>query len=263
MRLCSLLTAILFVASAAAQDMPLSQILIEGESWKPVATGYQSVRHLYADGAGGLWIEAVDRDGRTVFDQLGADGKTSSVERPERSLPRGGPAVVTRQGFRYTVEPERRTVTLHADGPARALELRDLVRPSCLALWSDHGTLVVGDAGGKHLWAFRIESDGKLSSGDRYYPLRTRPGRPDSGVTALTIDDKARLYACTDVGVQVFDPTGRLCGVLLNPTRTTPNAVVFSGAKDDVLFVASGGTVFGRKLQSTGVPVKPLEKSPK
>ena len=67
-----------------------------------------------------------------------------------------------------------------------------LQSPSVLAIWPDQGTLVVGDAKGKHLWAFRCEKDGTLTAGEPYYALRLRTGEKESHVTALTVDTKGQ-----------------------------------------------------------------------
>jgi sugar lactone lactonase YvrE len=210
--------AILFLIPlrAVAQDMPLSQILIDGEGWREAAKGSKPSH---------------DRSAR----------------------------VETKSGYRYSVNPEKGVILLHGklakgeETPPKEMKVPGLVKPSCLVLWNDQGTLVVGDAGGKHLWAFRIEKDGSLSAGDRYYPLRMRPGEKASGVTAMTVDAKGRLYACTPLGVQVFDPTGRLCGLLLNPTGDTPSAIVFGGEGGSSLIIAAGEKVFARKLQPKAV----------
>jgi len=209
----SLALLLLLPLRAFGQDMPLSQILIDGENWREVA----------------------------------------------RELKPVPPPVETKSGYRYGVNPEKGVILLHGkpaagqDSPPREMKVPGLEKPSGLVLWSDHGTLVVGDAGGKHLWAFRVEKDGSLSAGDRYYPLRMRPGEKASGVTALTIDARGRLYACTPLGVQVFDPTGRLCGVLLNPTGDTPAAIALGGDDRSSLLIAVGDRVFARKLQPRAV----------
>ena len=81
-------------------------------------------------------------------------------------------------------------------------------------LWPDEGHLVIGEADGAYLWAVRIEKDGSFGPGDRYYSLRTRPNEK-MHVAAMTMDAGYLLYACTPLGIQVFDPTGRLSGVIL------------------------------------------------
>ena len=125
-----------------------------------------------------------------------------------------------------------------------------LVEPSGMVLWPDGGTLVVGDAGGKHLWAFRLDNDGKPVDGERYYPLRLRPGEKASRVRGLAADSAGRVYACTSQGVQVFDPTGRLWGVMPRPCDGEPTAVAL---RDDTLFVLCGDQVFARKIKAKGV----------
>ncbi len=152
---------------------------------------------------------------------------------------------------------------IYAKSPTETFlhKLPELVRrPAGIALWPDRHTLVVGDAEGKHLWALRIEKDGSLSCGDRYYAPRVKPGQAASGVTVLTVDSKGLLYACTPLGVQVFDPTGRMCGVVHNPDGKTPTAIAFGGPERDILYVLSGENIYGRKIQAKGVA--PGEKKP-
>jgi sugar lactone lactonase YvrE len=185
--------ALLLAAGAAwAQDMPLSDVLIEGEGWKPV-----------------------EKSAAPPLDVA-------------RELKVRGSHVVR----------------------ADDLKAAGLAEPSGMVLWPDGGTLVVGDAGGKHLWAFRLDNDGKPVDGDRYYPLRVRPGQKASGVRGLAVDSAGRLYACTPEGVQVFDPTGRLSGVMRKPCDGELTAIALQG---DTLFVTCGDTVFARKTKAKGV----------
>jgi gluconolactonase len=71
-------------------------------------------------------------------------------------------------------------------------------------------------------------------------------------VAGLTVDGDRRLYAATREGVQVFDPTGRLCGVLLKPLPQPVTAVAFGGAGRDRLFIACGDRLFVRKTKAKG-----------
>jgi len=186
---------LLAASTARAQDTPLSDILIDGQGWKPV----------------------------------------------DRSA---APALMVTKELKV-----RGGHTVRADD----LKSAGLAEPSGLVLWPDGGTLVVGDAGGKHLWAFRLDRDGKPVDGERYYPLRVRAGEKVSGVRGLTIDHKGRVYACTPLGVQVFDPTGRLSGVMIQPGNGEITAAAFGGEKGDTLFVLCGGQVFARQTRARGV----------
>jgi len=52
------------------------------------------------------------------------------------------------------------------------------------------------------------------------------------------------------LGVQVFDPTGRECGLLPTPNPTQPlTSCVLAGPKHEWLYVTNGTTVYRRKLK--------------
>jgi enterochelin esterase family protein len=51
------------------------------------------------------------------------------------------------------------------------------------------------------------------------------------------------------LGVQVFDPTGRLCGVLPKPAPTKPlTSCVLAGPGHEWLYVTNGDTIYRRRL---------------
>jgi hypothetical protein len=82
-----------------------------------------------------------------------------------------------------------------------------------------------------------------------YCPLRVLPGTAPS-VTAMTTDRDGRIYAATPLGVQVYDPTGRLCGVVAAPAAGTVQGLSF---EDDLLIASVGETRYARKLRTRGV----------
>jgi hypothetical protein len=91
----------------------------------------------------------------------------------------------------------------------------------------------------------------QLPNGPRapYAPLRV-PAKGQPQVTELATDRDGRIYAATPVGVQVFDPTGRLCGVLHPPTFGA--GVELMWFERDRLVAAAGGTRYARKLRTAG-----------
>jgi hypothetical protein len=165
-------------APAAAQDMPLSQILIAGEGWK-------------------------------------------KVDRPGEKPPRLG-------DFPLPGDPLVAEVTYSPDG----------------------GTMFAAVPGQGFLFAAPARADGNvvvpLTS---YAPLRTRHGEKSIAVTGLEVDRDGRIYAATDIGVQVFDPTGRLCGVLTPAAPGKPEHLAFEG---DKLTLWIGETKYTRKLNTQG-----------
>jgi sugar lactone lactonase YvrE len=158
-----------FVASAPAiaQDMPLSQILIDGEGWK-------------------------------------------KVENP-------APRVVSAPVFAFS--------------PDMSTQFRWIP--------SSGGFIEARQFGGKQAHPY-----------EPYAPVRQKRGEKGLRVTGLTTDRDGRIYAATEIGVQVFDPTGRLCGVLTPAAPGEPERIAFEG---DSLTIWIGETKYARKLRTKGV----------
>jgi len=136
--------------------------------------------------------------------------------------------------------------------------LRDPVKvPTCCAVSLGGSTLLVADNEDRYVWALRIEKDGSLGPGDRYCRIRvkgddrrkngTPPEAYRADPSAMTVDAASRTYVATNLGIQVFDPTGRICGVFPAPGRVTEMA--FDG---DRLFAHVGDKVFVRIMLATG-----------
>ena len=83
-----------------------------------------------------------------------------------------------------------------------------------------------------------------------YCPLRTKGSEKSIAVWGLTTDKDGRIYAATEIGVQVFDPTGRMCGVLTPAAPGTPAGMAFEG---DTLTLWIDHTKYARKLRTEGV----------
>ena len=119
------------------------------------------------------------------------------------------------------------------------------------------------------MWTFRINPDGALDAKGPYMTMRRPidpkgefraselpPYKPASNGDGMTSDTIGRYYVTTALGVQVFDPTGRLCGVLDKPQPDKPlTSCVLAGPKRDTLYVTNGDKIFRRKVQAVGNPV--------
>ena len=286
-RVLALLILLLAVCPAAAQDMPLSQILLPGEIWQLVPGDLPMVGDLASGLNGDVYvvhhegkqIDRIDRDGRAhpfarpsaavMGMAFASDGRLYACQPlknrivaldakgQESILVEDLPAhylAVTRSGSIYATVPSANAIyRVGKDGKKHCVE-RSMPTALGATLWGDQGTLVVGDMEGLHLTAFRIDKDCGLSAREQYYTLRRRAGE-DSSVPAMTVDSADRLYAATREGVQVFDPTGRLSGVLLRPERQPIRAVAFGGADLDRLYIACGNKLYVRKIKAKGVAV--------
>ncbi len=278
-------------ATAAAQDMPLTQVLLPGEGWKAAGVDCKSAAGLAGDGRGAVFVAdpdgrqiwRIDKDGKaSLFTKtvgsvhglaVAADGRLFAAEpEAERLLVydadgkeverRAGLAVsdlaLTKTGECYAAVPDEKAVYLLGPDGAKRKVASDFVLPGTLALWNDGATLVVADAGDKYLYAFRVGKNGDLDARERYYPFWVRPKQPSENA-GLTLDAAGRAYATSREGVQVFDPTGRLSGILVAPEREPLAGVAFGGADLDRLYVACGGKVYVRKTLAKGV--KAAEKT--
>ncbi len=178
--------------------------------------------------------------------------------------------VITDRGHIYFTETQKKQVSF-VDVKTKAVRPADtgLAGPNGISLSPDQATLAVSESQGHHVWAYRINPDGSIDAKTPYMTLR-RPIDPKaesksqelppylarSGGDGMTSDTLGRYYVTSLVGVQVFDPTGRLCGVLDKPQRDKGvTSCVLAGEKRDTLFVTSGDKIFRRKVQATGNPV--------
>jgi sugar lactone lactonase YvrE len=277
----------LFLAAglpARAQDMTLAQVLLPGEGWHEVKGDWSAPASLAGDGDGNVYL--ADAESKKIF-RIGKDGKTALFATagavtvglaidPMGRLVGCQPAVQKLVAFddsgREQVLAEKfegRDVAFHSRGTYATVPDKGsiqrrwtvgvveplaggLATPRGLVFWADGGTLVVGEAGSKYLVAFRVEKDGSLTARERYYPLLER-GKEASEVGGLVLDTTGRLYAATREGVQMFDPTGRLSGVMSKPERQPITALAFGGAEHDQLYVVCGKTVYMRKLKVKGL----------
>jgi sugar lactone lactonase YvrE len=65
----------------------------------------------------------------------------------------------------------------------------------------------------------------------------------------MAVDRAGRFYVTSAVGVQVFDPTGRPCGVLPKVAGDQPlTTCVLGGPDHSVLYVAHGTAIYSRRL---------------
>ena len=118
-------------------------------------------------------------------------------------------------------------------GPKTNTEPREesQLRPEATVFTKDGGTVFSTNPDGKAIWAYVFTKDSELKFGEPYCPLRLKKGQDMTTVYGLILDDVGRIYAATEEGIQVFDRTGRLCGVLLLPKRGIPLYMQFEGEK--------------------------------
>lgn len=281
-----LLCCVLFSSPLAAQDMPLRDLLIEGQDWRLVAEGYKFTEGPAVDPEGNLYFTDVPNDkilkvdaagevstfvedsGRTNGLMFGPDGRLYGCQNGRRRIVAWDAAgkesvlaeevdsndiVVNGRGGVFFTDPKNQQVWYLDPQGKKSVVDRGLDFPNGLILWPDQHTLVVADTRGPHLWNYRLGADGKLSFKQPYSTMRLLPGRTESGADGMTVDTKGRVYVATHAGVQVFDTQGRLSGVILKPQQAFLSNVVFAGPQLDWLVATCTDKVYRRKLNARGL----------
>ena len=125
--------------------------------------------------------------------------------------------------------------------------------PNGISLSPDQGTLIVSEYGGKHVWAYRVDADGQLSFGEPYMTLRLPFGKKQSKGDGATTDIEGRYYVTSALGIQMFDATGRISGVISKPSSSGISNVAFAGLNHRYLYVTSGGEIYRRLTKTRGL----------
>jgi sugar lactone lactonase YvrE len=268
----------------AAQD--LDKLLIDGEPWQLVAEGFAFTEGPAVDLEGRLYFTDVfrgkiyrlnDQGKAEVFVEqsfgtnglmFGPDGRlygcqngkqrivaydSSGKDTPIVEGAKSNDLVVTRSGGIYFTDPENQQIWYAPPGGEKRVVERGLGYANGLALTPDQGTLVVVDMRAMNLWAYRVEPDGNLKFKQPYYTLRVQPGKGDCGADGMRGDTLGRMYVATQLGLQVFDPQGRLMTVIARPQNAWLSNVVLGGPELDTLYVTSTNKVFKRKVKAKGL----------
>ena len=179
-----------------SQDMPLTQVLIDGEAWEIVGQGYGFTEGPAVDQEGNVFfsdpknhrIYRAGLDGRvTLFAEetrktsglmFGPDGRLYGCSREGRRIAAWNTdgsvetivevddcndLVVSSNGSIYFTDPSNQRV-YHVSPDRHMKVVADGFSPNGIILWPGEGTLVVTDRSEPHLWTFRFEADGSLSS---------------------------------------------------------------------------------------------------
>ena len=127
-----------------------------------------------------------------------------------------------------------------------------IAKPNGIGMSPDGKFLLVSEYGGSNVWSYIVKEDGSLSAGERYMDLRVPEGRADSGGDGMTVDDKGRPFVTSHAGIQMFDPTGRLGGVIAKPSDKGCVSVAFAGSDKSWLYACASDKIFRRKTLTKG-----------
>jgi enterochelin esterase family protein len=125
-------------------------------------------------------------------------------------------------------------------------------QPNGIALTPDQRQLIVSEYGGTNGWTFLIADDGSLKGGEKNMELRTPAGRADSGGDGMTTDAQSRYWITSHLGIQMFDPNGRMGGIVSRPQEKGTVSCAFAGPSRAYLYVCSSDKIFRRITLTSG-----------
>lgn len=168
--------------------------------------------------------------------------------------------VIDKQGGVYFTDPSFRAPkpmpqdklgVYYTDGANKVTRLIDnLPNPNGVILSVDEKTLYVIPSGQADMMSYPIESPGTIGKGKVFCSLKQPEGKKGTGGDGLTIDTKGNLYITSGLGLQVFDPAGKLLGIISLPEQ--PANVTFGGADFKTLYVTARKSLYTVRTDATG-----------
>ncbi len=289
MKRLALLSLALLPLLSHAQDTSLHEYLADDQPWKEAASGYTFTDGLCTDAEGNLFFTDV-KAGKGIYKldaatgktslfldnlpgisglQIGPDGRFYACHNKEQRViaitmkgdvevlhtgVKCNDLVVSKKGHVYFTEtPTQRIHLITADKKHVIADEGHVAKPNGITISSDEATLAVSEAGGKHVWTWRIEDDGSLTAGAPFMTMWLPVGKESASGDGATTEANGRYFVTTELGVQIFDPAGRLAGIIAKPVADGKIvSVEFAGKDHDLLYVAAGDKLFSRKLKVQG-----------
>ena len=267
----------------------LQEVLIPGEEWKLVASGYGFTEGPATDAKGNVFFNDVpksktyriDADGKPVEfiadtskgdgQNFGPDGRLYSVASGVEKIVaydtagqpttiaegfRGNDLVVRHDGSVYVTHPgwngtdPSKIWYISPKGEKKVVDT-GLKFSNGITMSPDQTLLYVSDSRSHWVYSYQIRADGTLAHKQKYYHLHSPDTADDSGADGMRVDTAGRLYVATRMGIQFCDQAGRVNGIIPTPNGRVSN-LTFGGPNFDVLYAMCGDKVYSRKVKVKG-----------
>jgi gluconolactonase len=276
---------------AGAGSPQLKELLIPGEGWQLVASGYKFTEGPIANTKGEVFFNDIPNsktyriglDGKvSVFldnskgangQAFGPDGRLYAVAAGANQILaydshgksaviadgfRGNDLVVMHDGGMYVTNPPAKGSAdaskvwyISPKGEKRVVD-SGLKFANGVTLSPDQTLLYVADSRTHWVYSYQVRPDGSLAYKQRYYHLHVPDTADDSAADGMRVDRNGRLYVATRMGIQVCDQAGRVNCIIPTPNGRIAN-LCFGGENLDTLFATCGDRVFKRRLRVRGV----------
>ncbi|QDV24321.1 alpha/beta hydrolase-fold protein [Aureliella helgolandensis] len=258
-------------------------VLVANSGWEQVTSGHESAASPTCNAEGELFF--CDSTVGRIY-RIGEDGKTRIFADQTGKL---GALSFGPDGKLYATKDQKQIVrfdmdgkqsVLLADNPCQTLvalpegvyftdavtpaiwfcsysgsvqKALPLVEPvSAMAPTTDHAFMHLLSSQQQYTTHARIGTDGSLSHRQRYGYLHMPYMERDSGARAIAVDVESRALVATTLGIQVLDQLGRVNLILNRPSLDPINGMAFGGTARSTLYVAAGGSVYKRVLNTRG-----------
>jgi gluconolactonase len=152
----------------------------------------------------------------------------------------------------YGIEPEEREQPCNGvyrilmDGTIELL-IDDFDRPNGLAFSPDESILYVDDSPRRHVRAFDVQADGRLTNSRILADLdHPQPGSP----VGMKVDEAGHLFVTGATGIWVFEPDGTHLGVIVTPER--PANCAWGDADRKSLYITARTSLYRIRVKVPG-----------
>ncbi|MBD3674502.1 MAG: SMP-30/gluconolactonase/LRE family protein [Planctomycetaceae bacterium] len=147
--------------------------------------------------------------------------------------------------------PQGKTAVYYRSAEGKVTRLiDDLKAPNGVILSPDEKTLYVIPSMQAEMMAYAVKSPGKLGPGKLFCTLKQQNGQSGRGGDGLTVDTDGNLYITSGLGLQIYNPAGKLLGIMEFPEQ--PANVTFGGEDNSVLYVTARTSLYTAKVKTTG-----------
>ena len=126
----------------------------------------------------------------------------------------------------------------------------DFEKPNGLALSPDESTLYICDTGRYHVRAFTVELSGALAAGSGRVFCTLDP-EGEGGPDGMKVDAAGRVYVAVKQGVWVYEPDGKLLGILAVEQR--PSNLAWGGPDGRTLAITAVDHVYTVRFKAPGI----------
>lgn len=269
----------------------LHDLLIPGEGWELVGSGYGFTEGTGADSLGNIYYQDIPNSAtyRVGLDKklvklpldskkasgtaFGPDGRryvaaggtrqvlSYSADGKERVVAdsiNGNDLIIGHNGNIYVTAPEgsekpSKIFLIKPDGSKRIVDL-GLKFANGIAFTPDQTQLYITESATHWVWIYTIAPDGSLTNKQRYGWLHSPDNEDNAWPDGLRCDREGHIYIASRVGIQVMDQLGKVNAILPLPiTHGQASNLYFGGPDLNIMYVTCNDKVFRRKLNVKGV----------